>query len=461
MLPEKTKVAKQDTLSDVTTMDKLDIPTIPDSAHTDSQQSINNLNLRQSRVKKKLRLLGVSDEVYSSNLSSYFPVLTENDTDIEQLSFMDIVDLDWSVPLPNLSMDDIKEEQNYLRTSSPKRRKLDSSPKYVFPDSESMDDIASVGDDERKDPTYKRDNGSNSEYKVESSDSDTNTNTEYEQMVDNEKVDPSYGKPTKKRPSHRPGRKPSASRLAAQKLITKTKNKKKKITAKLKETTPPPPPPSPKAGTSKQQTNSPSNSTKEMDSDDEPLANLVTKPQKRYSLKVTKHGIPKRDPPPKKGRRCVCNKCGSKFKDSTSIIQHYGSAHSPLKCSDCTKTYSNPLSLQKHRYTHITGGKPCADCSRTFPFESQLKEHRRSHLKLKLRCTYPKCDSEFTHNYDLKKHERTHTETELTCPDCDYTSYDNRNMKQHRHTHTGEKPYKCTKCNARFSFFMQKKCHSC
>ena len=163
-----------------------------------------------------------------------------------------------------------------------------------------------------------------------------------------------------------------------------------------------------------------------------------------------------------KGWHCVCSMCGEKFPTSTSYIKHYSETHLPLPCIDCPKVFSNPLSLQKHRYHHTGQQLKCGKCNHTFPFESQLRDHRKTHFKQKPHwCSYPNCDVEATHLYDLKKHEHIHLKKQHKCPDCDYTTQDIRYLNQHKKVHSDINMYQCAKCNKTFRFYMQKKCHHC
>ena len=140
----------------------------------------------------------------------------------------------------------------------------------------------------------------------------------------------------------------------------------------------------------------------------------------------------------------------------------YRMTHPLLNCKYCSKVYTNPLSLQKHLYTHMANKKTCASCGKSFAFDSQHTDHRKTHIKTKPHlCSHPNCFKDFTHHYDLLKHERTLKKQKFKCTNCEYSTKDVRNLHQHSRIHTSETPYQCKICNKQFKFYMQKKRHVC
>ena len=62
---------------------------------------------KEEQTKAHLWSLGLSDTVYSSNSDSFYPIITPEEDEMDNISFKDIMDKTWSIPLDNLSRNDI------------------------------------------------------------------------------------------------------------------------------------------------------------------------------------------------------------------------------------------------------------------------------------------------------------------------------------------------------------------
>ena len=363
---------------------------------------------------------------------------------MEHISFLSILESSCSVSTMNLRAEQIEFEKTALKASSPILDSPNANGTGNIDAVESSSDIGTVTspeDDERDDPTF------------------------------GASVDPKR----KQKFSSRPGRVPSAARIVAQKLVVKTKGLKQSSTLKVKLPKVTKPKPRPYCECNDDDTSTtitdgkttgkpPPSVPVKPDTNTEAEPKEIKPPivtNRKMGLKVTHHGLI-RCCPIIKCCRFQCGMCGNYFMGSTEYINHYKETRPALPCTSCDKVFMNRLSLKKHNYHHQENVKSCKHCGRSFPFDCQLNDHLKTHLPKKLHpCSFAKCDRSFTHKYDLWKHERTHTKTVLSCKDCDYKTKGVRNLRQHERIHTGIKPYSCTKCEKRFTFYVQKKRHSC
>ena len=175
---------------EVTTVDPLD-----DSSDTiimdplESQEPQDHI--KTTRIKKQLSNMGLPQSVFEVNKNKYFLTESTIDEDVNFLHFTDILDKSCSVTLDNLSQDDITFEKGLLKTSSP----------------------------------------------IHSPSTQTSTDTG---DTETEKCDPTFGKTEPVKKSMRPYRAPSATRIAAQKCIQRTKGFTKTLPSiqQLKNTAP-------------------------------------------------------------------------------------------------------------------------------------------------------------------------------------------------------------------------------
>ena len=117
----------------------------------------------------------------------------------------------------------------------------------------------------------------------------------------------------------------------------------------------------------------------------------------------------------------------------------------------CDATFLQSGDLIIHGRIH-TGDKPfaCKTCSAAFARRSSLNNHRRTHHL----CTWPGCSAAYKDPYYLAKHVlRAHEQTRphsCTWPDCDKAFVTAAECTIHMRHHTGERPFRCTDCDATF-----------
>ena len=268
----------------------------------------------------------------------------------------------------------------------------------------------------------------------------------------------------KQRVSYWPKRKPSATRLAAQKIIRKSKptstnTESNKAPAEVKI---------PKVA-------------QEMadSSDDTIIYTPPTSPTKKvrkgkaiFKIRLVRIKRPFETEEFKEQKRkallrkCIytCFLCGDKFPTTKTYNTHFKSRHDSLTCRDCDHDFNSPLSLNKHSYTHKDLDFKCRHCEKLFPFRSQMLQHQSTHEPaMCFHCAKENCTRSYSRASDLKLHiEQQHSASaSFRCTHCDYVSKDIRNLRQHEWDHSEVHPYACSKCNKSFRFSMQWKRHHC
>ena len=119
-----------------------------------------------------------------------------------------------------------------------------------------------------------------------------------------------------------------------------------------------------------------------------------------------------------------------------------------LACSDCPKTFSQAVYLQKHKETvHGNSSFKCETCEKVFSTNSNLKTHELStHQKLLKNCSI--CNEEF-HKTNLKRHETRCRQKFLSKLQLQKTGTNNQTKKKSKakvktYSH---KMVQCTRCN--------------
>ena len=121
-----------------------------------------------------------------------------------------------------------------------------------------------------------------------------------------------------------------------------------------------------------------------------------------------------------------CNQVFGAVKD---LNQHHWDNHLLVQCDMCTKYFSCPNKMLKHKYKHYEIMFECAICEKGFTFESQYAAHKMKHRKLPgHQCI--KCQKWFMRSSELTAHLITHGKKYTYCeePGCDYKNKDPRNV---------------------------------
>ena len=82
-------------------------------------------------------------------------------------------------------------------------------------------------------------------------------------------------------------------------------------------------------------------------------------------------------------RTFKCSVCSTRASTLKELNAHFIQNHRNVDCDMCGKSFLTPVSLCKHRYSHIEESEQfqCRTCDKRFPFESQLKSHRHMHRR--------------------------------------------------------------------------------
>ena len=147
-----------------------------------------------------------------------------------------------------------------------------------------------------------------------------------------------------------------------------------------------------------------------------------------------------------------CSVCGTRAPTLHELNAHFIQNHHNINCDICGKSFQTPVSLQKHRYSHIEESEQfqCRICDKCFPFKSQLKSHKHMHRRIRYyKCASANCDRSFRHPGDLAVHARSHGKP-FDCAYCMYSNTDIRNLHSHMRVHSRDAPFTCKNCGKKF-----------
>ena len=163
---------------------------------------------------------------------------------------------------------------------------------------------------------------------------------------------------------------------------------------------------------------------------------------------------------PVRSFKCGVENCNQVFGTVKDLNQHHRDNHPPVKCDMCTKYFSCPNKMLKHKYKQYKIMFECAICEQGFTFKGQYIAHKMKHRKSPgYQCI--KCKKWFMRSSELTAHLTTHRKeyTYWKEPQCDYKNKDPRNVRVHARWHSEVLSFKCPKCGKGFKWCVQRKRH--
>ena len=151
------------------------------------------------------------------------------------------------------------------------------------------------------------------------------------------------------------------------------------------------------------------------------------KKEKKGSLVTKNFALPRRVRPTRSFKWGV-EKCNQVFSAVKDLNQHHRDKHLPVKCDMCTKNFSCPNEMLKHKCKHYEVMFECAICEKGFTFENQYVAHKMNHKSPWHQCI--KCQKWFMRSSELNAHLITQEKQYTYCtePGCDYKNKDPRNV---------------------------------
>ena len=102
--------------------------------------------------------------------------------------------------------------------------------------------------------------------------------------------------------------------------------------------------------------------------------------EKKGTLVTKNFALPRRVRPAR-SFKCGVENCNQVFSSVKDLNQHHRDNHLPVKCDMCTKYFSCPNEMLKHKYKHYEIMFECSICEKGFSFESQYVAHKMKHRK--------------------------------------------------------------------------------
>jgi KRAB domain-containing zinc finger protein len=174
----------------------------------------------------------------------------------------------------------------------------------------------------------------------------------------------------------------------------------------------------------------------------------------------------------------TCSVCALNFSTRAYLVAHIQRRHGDRdvnkrrrcmskrvhKCTLCASAFATPYGLRTHvHYVHegYTGVHVCATCQAPFQSRSLLAIHTRKHTgERPYKCTT--CDAAFTRVDHLRSHTRSqHIRVQAhVCTVCEKRFTELGSMRRHVNTvHLAKRAYACSVCDAHFGNAAHRRRH--
>ncbi|XP_055866993.1 gastrula zinc finger protein XlCGF26.1-like [Biomphalaria glabrata] len=210
----------------------------------------------------------------------------------------------------------------------------------------------------------------------------------------------------------------------------------------------------------KQDTVTEANEQDEEDDDvDDP--NTVSKPRlincvtctKSFTVPDSLHKHRMIEHPTEKAFQCIF--CPNVYSERTELVAHklIHSGNRPYICTICGNRFPKCSDLKRHSIIH-TRLKPfhCAQCDKCFTQKSSLEKHAKIHAKHSGGHPCLLCGLVFNELTQLIDHSQSnHADISFCCKICGKMYSEERHLVHHEKNHSMVKPYACSYCDRRFS----------
>lgn len=164
--------------------------------------------------------------------------------------------------------------------------------------------------------------------------------------------------------------------------------------------------------------------------------------------------------------KCEASPAGVKLEESLQKVEGEkegeegkdGEKRSNFQCTVCEKAFLYEKSFLKHiRHNHGMATEVvyrCDTCGQTFANRCNLKSHQRHVHSSERHFPCELCAKKFKRKKDVKRHVLQVHEgggERHRCDLCGKGLSSKTSLRMHERTHTGDRPYGCTKCEAKFS----------